>query len=149
MAEPAGGPAGRPPDDPLNGRSVPVSTYRLQLRDGFGFGQAAEQAGYLSALGVTHVYLSPILQANPGSPHGYDVVDHSRVSADLGGEPAFREMAEEFHRHGLGVIVDVVPNHMAWPAPESLNRQLWSVLYQGRRSEFAHWFDVDWDAQDG
>ena len=126
-----------------------MSTYRLQLRDSFGFGQAAEQAGYLAALGVTHVYLSPILQANPGSPHGYDVVDHSRVSTDLGGEPAFREMADEFHRHGLGVVVDVVPNHMARPTPESLNRQLWSVLYQGRRSEFAHWFDVDWDAQEG
>ncbi len=127
----------------------PVSTYRLQLRDSFGFGLAAEQAGYLSALGVTHVYLSPILQANPGSPHGYDVVDHSRVSADLGGEPAFRDMAAEFHRHGLGVVVDVVPNHMARPTPETLNRQLWSVLYQGRQSEFAHWFDVDWDAQEG
>ena len=126
-----------------------MSTYRLQLRDSFGFGQAAEQAGYLAALGVTHVYLSPILQANPGSPHGYDVVDHSRVSTDLGGEPAFREMADEFHRHGLGVVVDVVPNHMARPTPESLNRQLWSVLYQGRRSVFAHWFDVDWDAQEG
>ncbi len=126
-----------------------MSTYRLQLRDGFGFAQAAEQAGYLAALGVTHVYLSPILQANPGSPHGYDVVDHSRVSADLGGEPAFRDMAAEFHRHGLGVIVDVVPNHMARPVPETLNRQLWSVLYQGRQSEFAHWFDVDWDAQEG
>jgi len=126
-----------------------VSTYRLQLRDSFGFGQAAGQAGYLSALGVTHVYLSPILQANPGSPHGYDVVDHSRVSADLGGEPAFRDMVAEFRRHGLGVIVDVVPNHMARPTPETLNRQLWSVLYQGRQSEFAHWFDVDWDAQEG
>jgi len=126
-----------------------VSTYRLQLRDSFGFGRAAEQAGYLSALGVTHVYLSPILQANPGSPHGYDVVDHSRVSADLGGEPAFRDMVAEFRRHGLGVIVDVVPNHMARPTPETLNRQLWSVLYQGRQSEFAHWFDVDWDAQEG
>ena len=98
---------------------------------------------------MTHVYLSPILQANPGSPHGYDVVDHSRVSTDLGGEPAFREMADEFHRHGLGVVVDVVPNHMARPTPESLNKQLWSVLYQGRQSEFAHWFDVDWDAQEG
>ena len=140
MAEPPGGPAGR-------GR--PVSTYRLQLRDSFGFGRAAEQAGYLSALGVTHVYLSPILQANPGSPHGYDVVDHSRVSADLGGEPAFRDMAAEFHRYGLGIIVDVVPNHMARPTPETLNRQLWSVLYQGRKSQFAHWFDVDWDAQEG
>ena len=94
-----------------------MSTYRVQLRDSFGFGQAAEQAGYLAALGVTHVYLSPILQANPGSPHGYDVVDHSLVSADLGGEPAFREMVAEFHRHGLGVVVDVVPNHMARPTP--------------------------------
>ena len=128
---------------------APVSTYRLQLRDSFGFAEAAEQAGYLAALGVTHVYLSPILQANPGSPHGYDVVDHSRVSTDLGGEAAFRAMADEFHRHGLGVVVDIVPNHMARPTPESLNQQLWSVLYQGRQSQFAHWFDVDWDAQDG
>jgi malto-oligosyltrehalose synthase len=126
-----------------------VSTYRLQLRDGFGFAQAAEQAGYLAALGVTHVYLSPILQANPGSPHGYDVIDHSRVSSDLGGEPAFRDMVAGFRRHRLGVVVDIVPNHMARPAPETLNRQLWSVLYQGRESEFAHWFDIDWDAQEG
>ena len=144
MAEPAGRHAGRP----LTGREHPVSTYRVQLRDSFGFGQAAEQAGYLAALGVTHVYLSPILQANPGSPHGYDVIDHSLVSADLGGEPAFREMVAEFHRRRLGVIVDVVPNHMARPTPETLNRQLWSVLYQGRKSEFAHWFDIDWEAQE-
>jgi len=128
---------------------VPVSTYRLQLRDGFGFEQAAEQADYLAALGVTHAYLSPILQANPGSPHGYDVVDHSLVSTDLGGEDEFRAMVETFHRNHLGVVVDVVPNHMARPTPESLNRQLWSVLYQGRRSPYAHWFDVDWEAQDG
>ena len=98
---------------------------------------------------MTHVYLSPILQANPGSPHGYDVVDHSRVSADLGGEDAFRAMAERLHHHGLGVVVDIVPNHMARPTPESRNRQLWSVLYQGQASPYAHWFDVDWDAQDG
>jgi (1->4)-alpha-D-glucan 1-alpha-D-glucosylmutase len=149
VAEPATGFAGSRADSPGDAQTAPVSTYRLQLRDSFGFGQAAEQAGYLADLGVTHVYLSPILQANPGSPHGYDVVDHSRVRSDLGGEPAFREMAEEFHRHGLGVVVDVVPNHMARPTPESLNRQLWSVLYQGRQSEFAHWFDVDWDAQEG
>ena len=144
MAEPAGRHAGRP----LTGREHPVSTYRLQLRDSFGFGQAAEQAGYLATLGVTHVYLSPILQANPGSPHGYDVIDHSLVSTDLGGEPAFREMVAEFHRRRLGVVVDVVPNHMARPTPETLNRQLWSVLYQGRKSEFAHWFDIDWEAQE-
>ena len=112
--------------------SAPISTYRLQLRDSFGFEAAAAQADYLAALGVTHVYLSPILQANPGSAHGYDVVDHSLVSTDLGGEDAFRAMVEQFHRHDLGVVVDVVPNHMARPTPELLNRQLWSVLYQGQ-----------------
>jgi (1->4)-alpha-D-glucan 1-alpha-D-glucosylmutase len=133
--------------DDLRGR--PVSTYRLQLRDGFGFAQAAEQADYLAALGVTHAYLSPILQANPGSPHGYDVVDHSRVSADLGGEDAFRAMVKRFRQHGLGVIVDVVPNHMARPTPEWRNRQLWSVLYEGRQSPVCHWFDIDWEAEDG
>ena len=128
---------------------APLSTYRLQLRPGFGFAEAGELADYLADLGVTHVYLSPILQANPGSPHGYDVVDHSRVSADLGGEDAFRAMAERFHRHHLGVVVDIVPNHMARPTPESRNQQLWSVLYQGQASPYAHWFDVDWAAQDG
>jgi malto-oligosyltrehalose synthase len=133
------------PDPPR----APLSTYRLQLRPGFGFAEAGELADYLAELGVTHVYLSPILQANPRSPHGYDVIDHSRVSADLGGEDAFRAMADRFHRHHLGIVVDIVPNHMARPAPESLNNQLWSVLYRGRASPYAHWFDVDWDAQDG
>ncbi|MFI5079971.1 MAG: malto-oligosyltrehalose synthase, partial [Streptosporangiales bacterium] len=130
-------------------RPAPVSTYRLQLQPGFGFAEAGEVAGYLSDLGVTHVYLSPILQAAPGSRHGYDVVDHARVSADLGGEAALRAMVSRFRRHGLGVIVDVVPNHMAIPVPESLNRQLWSVLREGPGSPCSHWFDVDWAAQDG
>jgi len=129
--------------------AAPVSTYRLQLQPGFGFADAGAAADYLAALGVTHAYLSPILQAAPGSRHGYDVVDHSRVSADLGGEAAFRAMVGRFRRHGLGVIVDVVPNHMAIPVPESLNRQLWSVLREGPGSPCAHWFDVDWAAQDG
>jgi (1->4)-alpha-D-glucan 1-alpha-D-glucosylmutase len=152
VAEQAG--AARSPGaawDPATPRDprTPLSTYRLQLRQGFGFAEAAELADYLADLGVTHVYLSPILQANPGSPHGYDVVDHSRVSADLGGLDAFRAMAERFHRHRLGVVVDVVPNHMARPTPESRNKQLWSVLYEGKASSYAHWFDVDWAAQDG
>src|SRR5499427_5665278 len=129
--------------------AVPVSTYRLQLQPGFGFAEAGAVADYLVSLGVTHAYLSPILQAAPGSRHGYDVVDHSRVSADLGGEAALRAMVGRFRRHGLGVIVDVVPNHMAIPVPESLNRQLWSVLREGPGSPCAHWFDVDWAAQDG
>jgi len=121
-----------------------VSTYRLQLHTGFGFAEAAAIADYLAGLGVSHVYLSPILQAAPGSQHGYDVVDHARVSAELGGEPGFRAMVDSFRGHRLGVVVDVVPNHMAIPAPESLNQQLWSVLAEGAASPFAHWFDVDW-----
>jgi (1->4)-alpha-D-glucan 1-alpha-D-glucosylmutase len=129
--------------------AAPVSTYRLQLQPGFGFAEAGAVADYLAGLGVTHAYLSPILQAAPGSRHGYDVVDHSRVSVDLGGEAALRAMVGRFRRHGLGVIVDVVPNHMAIPVPEWLNRQLWSVLRDGPGSSCAHWFDVDWAAQDG
>jgi (1->4)-alpha-D-glucan 1-alpha-D-glucosylmutase len=128
---------------------APQSSYRLQLQSGFGFADAAGIAGYLAGLGVTHAYLSPILQAAPGSVHGYDVVDHSRVSADLGGEDAFRDMVAQFRRHGLGVIADIVPNHMAISAPESQNRQFWSVLRDGPGSPFAHWFDIDWPAGEG
>jgi len=127
----------------------PQSSYRLQLQPGFGFADAAGVAGYLADLGVTHAYLSPVLQAMPGSVHGYDVVDHSRLSADLGGEAAFRGMVAEFRRHGLGVIADIVPNHMAIGAPESLNRHFWSVLRDGTGSRFAHWFDIDWPAGGG
>ena len=128
---------------------VPQSSYRLQLQPGFGFADAAAIASYLASLGVTHAYLSPILQAAPGSVHGYDVVDHSRVSDSLGGEGAFRDMVAQFRRHGLGVIADIVPNHMAIGAPESLNRQFWSVLRDGAGSRFAHWFDIDWPAGGG
>ena len=134
---------------PEGARRRPVCTYRLQLTSGFGFAGAAAIADYLAALGVTHVYLSPILQAVPGSAHGYDVVDHSRIDAELGGEAGFRAMAERLRRHGLGIIVDIVPNHMAIPVPESLNRQLWSVLRDGEGSPCAHWFDVDWAATGG
>jgi (1->4)-alpha-D-glucan 1-alpha-D-glucosylmutase len=128
---------------------APVSSYRLQLQPGFGFADAAASTDYLAALGVSHVYLSPILQAAPGSTHGYDVVDHSRISADLGGEAGFRDMVRRFRTAGLGVIVDIVPNHMAIPVPEWLNRPFWSVLRDGPAAEFASWFDVDWAAQDG
>jgi malto-oligosyltrehalose synthase len=127
----------------------PGATYRLQLHREFGFAAAAGLAGYLAALGVTHVYLSPILQAAPGSMHGYDVVDHSRVSDDLGGEDGFRAMVAAFRRHGLGLVVDVVPNHMGIGAPESLNHQFWSVLAEGQGSRYAHWFDIDWAARGG
>jgi len=130
-------------------RAIPSSTYRLQLHPGFRFADAAALAGYLADLGVSHAYLSPILQAVPGSTHGYDVVDHSRISADLGGEEDFRSMAAALRAYGIGIVADVVPNHMAIPVPEYLNRQLWSVLRDGRNSEYSHWFDIDWSANDG
>src|SRR4051812_27296320 len=125
-------------------RQPPTSTYRLQLHAGFTFGQAADVVPYVARLGVSHLYLSPVLQAAPGSMHGYDVVDHSVVSADLGGETGLLGLAHTAHRHDLGIVVDVVPNHMAIPGPEHLNPQLWDVLRNGQKSSYAHWFDVDW-----
>jgi (1->4)-alpha-D-glucan 1-alpha-D-glucosylmutase len=127
---------------------APSSTYRLQLTPKFGFAQAAETAEYLADLGVTHAYLSPILEAVPGSQHGYDVTDHTRIRAELGGEEGFRALAKRLRGQGLGIILDIVPNHMAVPADTSLNRQLWSVLRDGRDSPSASWFDIDWAAQD-
>jgi (1->4)-alpha-D-glucan 1-alpha-D-glucosylmutase len=124
----------------------PVSTYRLQIHSGFTFDDAAAIVPYLRDLGVTHAYLSPILQAAPGSAHGYDVVDHGALSADAGGEPAFRRLAAALREHGLSAVADLVPNHMAVPEPESLNRALWTVLRDGPTSSHAAWFDVDWEA---
>jgi (1->4)-alpha-D-glucan 1-alpha-D-glucosylmutase len=128
--------------------SAPGSTYRLQLTPDFGFAEAAEAGEYLADLGVTHVYLSPVLEAVPGSRHGYDVTDHSRIRGELGGEEGFRAMAKRLRGLGLGLVLDIVPNHMAVPANLPLNRQLWSVLRDGRGSPYANWFDIDWTAHD-
>ncbi|HSO69853.1 MAG TPA: malto-oligosyltrehalose synthase, partial [Arachnia sp.] len=119
------------------------STYRLQLNASFTFDDAAAQVPYLASLGVTHLFCSPILQAAPGSVHGYDVVDHARVSKETGGEKGFRRLAAAAREHGLGIVVDVVPNHMAVPTPLWLNRALWDVLRTGPESDFASWFDID------
>ena len=134
---------------PGPGRPVPVSTYRVQLTEDFTLDDAAARVGYLASLGVTHLYLSPILTAAPGSTHGYDVVDHDEVSPALGGRPAFDRLAAAARRAGLGVVVDVVPNHMAVPTPVWHNKALWSVLAHGPDSPYASWFDVDWTAGDG
>ncbi|OLT53115.1 malto-oligosyltrehalose synthase [Cellulosimicrobium sp. CUA-896] len=128
---------------------VPVSTYRLQLGPDLSFDDAARQVPYLASLGVTHLYLSPVLQAAPGSTHGYDVVDHARVSAELGGRAGLERLAQAAHGAGLGMVLDVVPNHMAVPTPAWHNRALWSVLQEGPRSPYASWFDVDWSSDDG
>jgi (1->4)-alpha-D-glucan 1-alpha-D-glucosylmutase len=122
--------------------------YRLQLTPDFGFAEAAEIGEYLADLGVTHVYLSPVLEAVPGSLHGYDVTDHSRIRGELGGEEGFRAMAKRLRGFGLGIVLDIVPNHMAVPDNLALNRQLWSVLRDGRGSPYADWFDIDWTAHD-
>lgn len=129
---------------PERPRQVPVSTYRVQVQPGVGFDRIAEVAPFLRDLGVTHVYLSPILQPVPGSTHGYDVVDHSRLNEDAGGRPAFERLSARLRELGLGAVADVVPNHMAVPTPVRLNRALWSVLRDGPGSPFARWFDVDW-----
>jgi (1->4)-alpha-D-glucan 1-alpha-D-glucosylmutase len=130
------------------GPRAPSATYRVQVRPGFGFDAVAAIADHLAALGVSHVYLSPILAATPDSQHGYDVVDHSRLNADAGGRSAFDRMVGELHGRGLRAVADVVPNHMAVPTPVRLNAQLWSVLRDGPRSPFARWFDVDWSVPD-
>ncbi|HET7279936.1 MAG TPA: malto-oligosyltrehalose synthase [Dermatophilaceae bacterium] len=142
-------PDGRAAHRPPAGRVVPSSTYRLQLQPGFTFADAMGQADYLAALGVSHVYLSPILQSAVGSTHGYDVVDHQQVSAELGGREGFEALAEALRARGLGVVVDVVPNHMTVPVPEWRNAALWSMLREGRDSPHASWFDVDWESLDG
>ncbi|HZP52194.1 malto-oligosyltrehalose synthase [Actinocrinis sp.] len=129
--------------------AAPVSTYRLQLSPAFTFNDAVAVVPYLHRLGVTHAYLSPILQAAPGSTHGYDVVDHSTINTELGGEAGLRRLVGELRRHGMGAIADIVPNHMGMPVPESGNRALWSVLRDGPDSPFASWFDIDWSAQGG
>lgn len=131
------------------GRAVPTSTYRLQIHGGFGFDAAAEQAAYIASLGVSHLYLSPILQPAPGSTHGYDVVDHTALNSEAGGREAFDRLVAAAHEQGLGVVVDVVPNHMTVPQETWRNAPLWSLLRDGRESAFAHWFDVEWTGTTG
>ncbi|MEU9477593.1 malto-oligosyltrehalose synthase [Streptomyces sp. NPDC048191] len=129
------------------GPEVPTATYRLQLQPAFPFAAAAAAVPYLASLGVSHLHLSPVLEAVPGSTHGYDVVDHARVREELGGEDGLRSLARTAREHGLGVVADIVPNHMAM-APRH-NHALWEVLREGPGSPYARWFDIDWEAQDG
>jgi (1->4)-alpha-D-glucan 1-alpha-D-glucosylmutase len=115
----------------------------LQLNAEFGFDRAAEVADYLAALGVSHLYTSPYFQAAPGSTHGYDVVDPSRLSEDLGGSEAHSRMIAALQRAGLGHLVDTIPNHMFIGSRH--NRWWWDVLRNGVASPYARFFDVDWE----
>ncbi len=120
----------------------PASTYRLQLHPRFGLDEAAAVVPYLDALGVTHLYLSPILCSAPGSTHGYDVVDHARIDPELGGDEAFERLAQACASHGMGILLDFVPNHMGIG-----DRNAWwmDLLENGPSSLYAPHFDVDWE----
>src|SRR4051795_11403968 len=127
---------------------TPFSTYRLQISDDFTLLDAARVLGYLHDLGVDWVYLSPILRAEPGSNHGYDVVDHRTVDPSRGGPAGLAALSAEARRLGMGVLVDIVPNHVGIAGPAE-NQWWWSVLTHGQSSPYADAFDIDWAAGDG
>ena len=121
---------------------TPRATYRLQFTPEFGFDDGARLAAYLAKLGVSHLYASPYLKARPGSQHGYDIVDHNRLNPELGGEEAFAGMTAALQTHGLGHILDFVPNHMGVGGSDN---PFWlDVLEWGMESVHAGWFDIDW-----
>ncbi|MEV5302463.1 malto-oligosyltrehalose synthase [Amycolatopsis methanolica] len=121
----------------------PSATYRVQLRPEFTFADAAERIPYLRRLGVGALYVSPVLDATPGSTHGYDVVDPTRARPELGGEDARRDLAKRLRDAGLGFVVDIVPNHMAVEVAKA-NPWWWDVLRHGPGSAHADYFDIDW-----
>ena len=125
--------------------NLPRATMRLQFHSRFTFGDATALIPYFAALGVSHLYASPILTARPGSLHGYDVIDPTRVNPELGGEEALRRLVHELRRHEMGLIVDIVPNHIAVGS----NNHWWmDVLAHGQMSRYAKFFDIDWTPGD-
>ena len=123
---------------------VPLATYRLQLTKDFGFDDAAVLVPYLKELGITHLYASPFLKARPGSTHGYDIVDHEQLNPELGGAEGFARMSAALKAHGIGLILDFVPNHMG--VGHADNAWWLDVLEWGERSPHAASFDIDWYA---
>ncbi|WP_174297142.1 malto-oligosyltrehalose synthase [Sphingomonas bacterium] len=122
--------------------TVPRATYRLQLRPGFTFADAEALVPYLDDLGISHVYASPIATATSGSAHGYDVVDPTRIGPELGGEAGFRSLVAALRARGMGMVVDIVPNHMGIAGGE--NPWWEDVLARGQASRWAPVFDIDW-----
>lgn len=121
--------------------TLPRATYRVQLHQDFGFDDAAALAGYLADLGFSHLYASPIMAAKPGSMHGYDVTDHNRFNPELGGDAGFERLIAALDEHGLGLILDIVPNHVGI----GVDNPAWmDVLEWGQRSPHAPDFDIDW-----
>lgn len=128
-------------------QAYPVrATYRLQFHKDFPFASGAALAGYLGRLGVSHVYASPILAARAGSLHGYDVISYDAVNPELGGLDGFHDMARAFRAEGLGIILDIVPNHVAVGGDD--NAMWLDLLKYGRGSRYAGWFDIDFEEAD-
>lgn len=121
---------------------TPRATYRLQFHRGFTFADAEALVPYLAELGVSHVYASPITTAVPGSTHGYDVADPTRINPELGGEDAFRALVKALRARDMGVVIDIVPNHMG--IAQGANPWWNDVLKYGRESRYARFFDIDW-----
>lgn len=126
--------------------TTPRATCRLQFFSGFTLDDAVDIVPYLARLGISHVYASPLLKARPGSTHCYDIVDHHEINPELGGEPALRRLVAALRRHEMGLIVDIVPNHMGVGGAD--NAWWLDVLEWGRASPYAEFFDIDWDPPD-
>ena len=126
---------------------IPVATYRLQLRREFPFAEATKLVPYAAALGVSDFYCSPVFLSTPGSAHGYDVNDYRRVNPDLGGRKELDRLHARLSEHGMGMLLDFVPNHMGINGPGLLNTWWRDVLEHGEHSAHAEFFDIDWNAR--
>lgn len=123
---------------------IPVSTYRLQFNRDFGFADAIEIVDYLYDLGITDLYASPILKARSGSTHGYDVIDPTQLNPELGTLQEFNQLIDALQAKGMGLVLDIVPNHMA----ASLDNPWWfDVLEKGQESPYSAFFDVNWESK--
>jgi (1->4)-alpha-D-glucan 1-alpha-D-glucosylmutase len=129
---------------PREGFAAIRATYRLQFHRGFTFRDAQVLVPYLSELGISHLYASPIMEARPGSTHGYDIINHSRINPEIGSETDFQTLVGALHAHGMGLILDIVPNHMGVGGRD--NAWWLDVLEWGEESPFAAYFDINWDA---
>jgi (1->4)-alpha-D-glucan 1-alpha-D-glucosylmutase len=123
--------------------TIPLSTYRLQFNRDFTFAMATDLIPYLAALGITHCYASPYLRARPGSTHGYDIIDHNTLNPEIGSAEDYERFVETLHEHGMGQILDIVPNHMGVMGSD--NAWWLDVLENGQSSDYAEYFDIDWE----
>ncbi len=146
IAQPTANPAPTPIADrepeALAGAQIPRATYRIQLNKSFTFRDATAIVPYLAALGISHVYCSPYFRARAGSTHGYDVVDHNSFNPEIGSPEDFEEFVATLRSHGMGHILDIVPNHVGIMGAD--NAWWMDVLENGQASTYADYFDIEW-----